>query len=126
LWLIGLMVFWGLATACPAQTSSLEEAGDLTTRGTQYYNQGDYTAAARVFERALAIREAQLGAEDLDVATSLSNVAFIYATWPSYIRKKPATRRRSHSIGARLRSANRSLGPSTPRSLRVSTALPHS
>ncbi len=40
--------------------------------------QGDYAAARPLYERALAIREAALGPEHPDVATSLNNLAGLH------------------------------------------------
>ena len=43
-----------------------------------YGNQGKYTEAEPLYRRSLAIREKALGAEHLDVAHSLNNLALLY------------------------------------------------
>jgi hypothetical protein len=59
----------------------LEEALRLNQQAIQLLNQGQYTAAMPLAERALAIREKVLGKEHPDVARSLNNLAELYRKW---------------------------------------------
>ena len=74
-------------------SSTLEAAQELVTKGEEYYVGGNYPAATQMFERALAIREALLGPNHLDVATSLGNVAFIYDVQGRFAEAEPLYRR---------------------------------
>lgn len=55
----------------------LEEARKLHNQSYLLWRAGKYAEAIPVAERALAIREQELGAEDLDVAVSLVNLALV-------------------------------------------------
>ncbi|MDQ2746505.1 MAG: tetratricopeptide repeat protein, partial [Acidobacteriota bacterium] len=55
----------------------LEEARKLHNKSYLLWRAGKYAEAIPVAERALAIREQELGAEDLDVALSLVNLALV-------------------------------------------------
>ena len=54
--------------------------------------QGKYTEAERL-QRSLAIREKVLGPEHPDVATALSNLAFLYYTQGRYAEVEPLYQR---------------------------------
>jgi len=64
-----------VTTVAVAQTTSLVEARALNADGERFLSQGKLADAAPALERALAIREAMLGSDDLDLATSLDNLA---------------------------------------------------
>lgn len=55
----------------------LEEARKLHSQSLILWRAGKFAEAIPVAERALEIREKELGAEDLDVAASVANVGFI-------------------------------------------------
>ncbi len=54
--------------------------------------QGNYTETERL-QRSLAIREKVLGPEHPDVATALSNLAFLYYTQGRYAEVEPLYQR---------------------------------
>ncbi|MHC5727353.1 MAG: CHAT domain-containing protein, partial [Nostoc sp.] len=61
-----------------AQSAQLAEAERLEQQTDKLYNEGKYSEAIPLAERALAIRKQILGEEHPDVATSLNNLAFLY------------------------------------------------
>jgi len=73
----------------PAQNPSLEEANALNQQVVKLYQQGRYSDAITVAEKALAINEKVLGAEHPKVATSLNNLAMLYYYLGEYARSKP-------------------------------------
>jgi CHAT domain-containing protein len=82
---IGLFVVLLLAVMLPgawAQQSAedaLAQAEKLNQQAFELYQQGRYAEAIPLAEQALAIREQALGPEHPDVATSLNNLALLYA-----------------------------------------------
>jgi CHAT domain-containing protein/tetratricopeptide (TPR) repeat protein len=77
-WLTAIVLGAALASAIAtvyAQAPPLDEARVLNADGERFLSQGKLADAAPVLERALAIREANLGPDDLDLATSLDNLA---------------------------------------------------
>jgi CHAT domain-containing protein len=68
-----------LAESRPATEKELhlEEARKLHNQAVVLWRAAKYNEAKSASERALAIREAELGPEDLDVAASLANLALI-------------------------------------------------
>jgi CHAT domain-containing protein/Tfp pilus assembly protein PilF len=85
----------------------LEEAKQLNQQVYQLLNQGQYTAAMPLAERALAIREKVLGPEHPDVAESLNNLANLYGELGNYSQAEPLHQRA-------LAIAEKVLGPEHP------------
>ncbi|BAZ54048.1 peptidase-like protein [Nostoc sp. NIES-4103] len=71
------------------QSAELEEAKRLIQQADQLYNEGKYSQAILLEERALAIREKVLGKEHPSVATSLNNLATLYQMQGSYEKAEP-------------------------------------
>jgi len=69
-----------------AQNQSLEEAEALNKQVKKLYQQGRYSDAVPVAERALAIFEKELGPEHPDVAQSLNNLEELYVSIGDYAR----------------------------------------
>lgn len=69
-----------------------------------YWEQGRYPEAEPCYERALAIREQQLGAAHPDVATSLNNLALLYESKGRFVEAEPLYERslsiREKQLGA--------------------------
>ncbi|MDQ1613601.1 MAG: periplasmic protein TonB [Pyrinomonadaceae bacterium] len=61
--------------ATPAQEAALKEALDLSVRAVQLYQAGNFDEALPLAERALALREGALAANDRRIADALANVA---------------------------------------------------
>jgi tetratricopeptide (TPR) repeat protein len=74
---LGISAGWG-------QTGTADEAQRLNQQLIQLYHQGNYAEAARLGERALAIREKVLGPEHPDTAASLNHLARLYQTMGEY------------------------------------------
>jgi CHAT domain-containing protein/lipopolysaccharide biosynthesis regulator YciM len=72
---------------------ALAEAGKLMQQAIQLKDQGQYTAAIPLVERALAIREKVLGKEHPDVAASLNNLAGLYKDIGNYSQAEPLYQR---------------------------------
>ena len=72
-----------------AQSAELQEAEKLNQQVEQLYQQGKYTEAIPLAEKALAIREKVLGGEHPDVATSLNNLALLYDSQGNYTKAEP-------------------------------------
>ncbi|WP_199322689.1 MULTISPECIES: CHAT domain-containing tetratricopeptide repeat protein [Calothrix] len=68
------------------QSAELVEAEQLNEQTMQLYQQGKYSEAIPLAERALAIREKVLGTEHLDVAQSLNNLAILYSSQGNYVK----------------------------------------
>ncbi|QIR41386.1 tetratricopeptide repeat protein [Tolypothrix sp. PCC 7910] len=71
------------------QSAELAEAERLNQQVMQLYQQGKYSAAIPLAERALAIREKVLGKEHPNVAQSLNNLAELYRVQGSYAKAEP-------------------------------------
>src|SRR5215468_11582404 len=74
------MSFIGFLLAVPHATfaQGLAEAAALNQQVIQLYNQGRYSEAMPLAQRALAIQEKALGPNHPSVANLLSNLAFLY------------------------------------------------
>ncbi|NEO74435.1 tetratricopeptide repeat protein, partial [Moorena sp. SIO3H5] len=96
---------WGQMSIAQAQESSpsteltesvierkLAEASRLTQQGWELYQQGKYSEAIPLAERALGIRQQVLGEEHPDVATSLNHLALLYSRQGSYQQAEPLFR----------------------------------
>ncbi|MEG5198196.1 CHAT domain-containing tetratricopeptide repeat protein [Microcoleus sp. A6-C5] len=103
--LIGLLGMAGLWVLMPelakgqvtpggviAQSDELAEAERLNEQVGQLYNQGKYSEAIPLAERALTIRRKVLGQEHLDVARSLNNLALLYKSQGRYSEAEPLYR----------------------------------
>ncbi|BAY65055.1 peptidase-like protein [Calothrix brevissima NIES-22] len=71
------------------QSAELAEAERLNQQVEQLYQQGKYSEAIPLAERALTIREQVLGKEHPDVATSLNNLAELYREQGNYAKAEP-------------------------------------
>ena len=70
--------------------TSEEEAADLLNITASYlYDVAQYPEAEPLYQRALAIRERVLGAEHPDTASSLNNLAILYAKQGKYEKAEP-------------------------------------
>jgi CHAT domain-containing protein/Tfp pilus assembly protein PilF len=78
--------------ALTTQSDELAEAKQLNEQVIQLYNQGKYSEAIPLAERLLSIRRKVLGNEHPDVATSLHNLAFLYASQGRYSEAEPLYR----------------------------------
>ena len=84
---------WVTPISVSAQTEDLEEANRLDRQVIQLFREGKYDEAIPLAERALAIREKALGAEHLDVAAPLFNLASLYSSKGDYARAEPLYQR---------------------------------
>jgi len=57
----------------------LEEARKFHNEAIKFYDKGEYDEALKLAERSLEIRERESGADDIDVASSLSSLALVWA-----------------------------------------------
>jgi Flp pilus assembly protein TadD len=73
-----------LAIPYAAFAQGLDEATALNQQVTQLYNQGRYSQATPLAQRALGLREKALGPDHPDVAQSLNNLALLYANQSRY------------------------------------------
>jgi len=64
----------------------------------ELYNSGRYNDAIPLSERALAIHEAQLGADHPFTATSLNNLAGLYRSMGRYGEAEPQYQRALNSV----------------------------
>jgi CHAT domain-containing protein len=87
------LVGFFLSVPRAALAQGLDEAYDLTQQVTQLYNQGRYSEATPLAQRALTIREKILGPDHPDVATSLNNLAELYQTQGRYADAEPFYKR---------------------------------
>src|SRR5690349_18622616 len=108
-----LVVVWGLMFAHPVTAQQADEAGTLFTQIRKLFDEGKYADAVPLAQRALAVRENELGPDHPDVAISLNNLAELYRAQGRYVDAEPLYRR---SLGIR----EKSLGPDHPD---VATAL---
>jgi len=82
------------ASLIQAHVFEFEEAALLLNDGGYYlYERGHYYEAEPLYQRALALREKVLGAEDPDVATSLNNLALLYQNQGKYAQAEPLYQR---------------------------------
>ncbi|NES21187.1 MAG: CHAT domain-containing protein [Symploca sp. SIO3E6] len=75
-----------------AQGEDLAEAERLNQQAFQLYQEGKYSEAIPLAEKALAIRQRILGQEHPDVATSLNNLAALYESQGRYEEAEPLYR----------------------------------
>src|SRR5262245_20535609 len=73
-------LYVAIAVPLPSSGQDLNEAGVLNTRVIELYNAGQYVEAIPLAQRALSIRERALGPYHPDLASSLENLATLYAT----------------------------------------------
>ena len=101
-------VEWRTATA-----RDQDRANQLNRQVTELYGAGRYNEAIPLAERALAIREAQLGANHPDTAQSLNNLALLYESMGRYGQAEPLYERalaiREAQLGADHRDTATSL-----------------
>jgi len=71
------------------QTTALAEATRLNEQVRKLYQEGKYSEAIPLAERALAIRKLALGNQHPDVATSLDNLALLYQNQGRYAEAEP-------------------------------------
>ena len=86
----------GSPPAALGQSSSIWDTADaaaLNQQATQLYNQGRYSEAIPLAQRALAIREKALGPDHSDVAASLNNLAEFYRVQGRYAEAEPLSKR---------------------------------
>jgi CHAT domain-containing protein/Flp pilus assembly protein TadD len=88
---VGLVIGWGIdiRSAYP-QTY---EASTLTTQAYKLYQQGRYSEAILLAQRALNIREKSLGPIHPDVATALNNLALVYEKQGQHADAEPLYKR---------------------------------
>src|ERR687895_1449144 len=68
-----------------AEASDPDETAEaLTERAAAHISKGEYQKALPLLERALAIREKQLGPEHPDTATSLNDLGMLYDAMGNY------------------------------------------
>ena len=75
------------------QMTSPEAADLLNQTGYYLHDRARYAEAEPLYQRALEIREQQLGAQHPDTATSLNNLALLYKTQGKYSQAEPLYRR---------------------------------
>jgi tetratricopeptide (TPR) repeat protein len=98
LWVVTTSASWG---------QDLKEAEVLNRKVIELYNAGQYAEALPLAQRALSIREKELGPDDPDLASSLENLAALYSTQERYADAEPLYKR-SLAIRERI------LGPEDP------------
>ena len=69
-----------------------------------YDDQGKYSEAEPLYQRALAIREEALGPAHHDVATSLNNLALLYNNQGKYAKAEPLYQARPGYLGRSSRA----------------------
>ncbi|NEO41912.1 MAG: tetratricopeptide repeat protein [Moorea sp. SIOASIH] len=72
-----------------AEELSLTEASQLNQQVEELYQQGKYSEAIPLAEKALEIRQEIWGEDHLDVATSLNNLALLYQSQGRYPEAEP-------------------------------------
>ncbi|NEQ59034.1 MAG: tetratricopeptide repeat protein [Moorea sp. SIO4A1] len=75
-----------------AEELSLTEASQLNQQVEELYQQGKYSEAIPLAEKALEIRQEIWGEDHLDVATSLNNLALLYQSQGRYPEAEPLYR----------------------------------
>ena len=86
----------GSPPAALGQSSSIWDTVDaaaLNQQVTQLYNQGRYSEAIPLAQRALAIREKAPGPDHPDVAAALNNLAELYRVQGRYAEAEPLSKR---------------------------------
>ena len=83
----------------------LAEVAALNERADQLYSQGRYSEAIPLVQRVLRIREAALGPNHPDVATSLNNLAILYQDQGLYSDAEPLYKR-ALAINEKIFGAN--------------------
>jgi len=96
-----------LPASSNAQQDQIREANSLNEQVIKLYQQGRYSDAIRLAEKARNIREKVLGPDHPDVATSLNNLATLYKAMGEYAR---AERLHRQSLAIR----EKALGPDHP------------
>ena len=82
------------ATLIEAYSFEFAEASNLLNQTALYlYDRAQYPQAEPLFQRALAIREQQLGPQHPDTATSLNNLALLYHDQGKYEQAEPLFQR---------------------------------
>ena len=76
-----------------AQSAELQEAERLNQQALQLYNEGKYSEAIPLVQRAIAIGEKVLEREHPAVATSLNNLAQLYQAQGNYTQAEPLYQR---------------------------------
>jgi CHAT domain-containing protein/Tfp pilus assembly protein PilF len=88
-WLLALVV----APVANAQEGSIQEAEALDRQVLQLYQQGRFTDAIPLAQRALAIREKALGPDHPATATALNDLAELYRATGAYTQAEPLYQR---------------------------------
>ncbi len=88
----------------------VDHATALNNLAELYRSQGKYEQAEPLYQRALAIREKQLGAEHPDTATNLNNLALLYQTQGKYKQAESFYQRA-------LAIVEKTLGPDHPNTM---------
>jgi CHAT domain-containing protein/Tfp pilus assembly protein PilF len=92
--MIAVLVFALLLAASPAAFAQrLDEVIALNQQVIQLYNQGRYSEAIPLAQRALAILEKALGPNHPSLANSLGNLAILYASQGRYAEAEPLYKR---------------------------------
>jgi CHAT domain-containing protein len=102
-----VFLFLLLPALSNAQQDKFREAESLNQEVVKFYQQGRYSDAIRLAEKALAIYEKALGPDHPDVALSLNNLAFLYCYMGDYARAEPLYKRS-------LAIYEKALGPDHP------------
>jgi tetratricopeptide (TPR) repeat protein len=94
---IALAIFLGLVAALGIDVKSAhsqtKEAQSLVIQSIELREQGRYSEAIPLAQRALAIREKSLGPDHPAVANALSNLAGMYYTLGRYVEAEPLYKR---------------------------------
>jgi len=88
----GLAFAQSTPAATTVQSSELVAAERLNQQAFELYQQGKYSEAIPLAERALAIRKKVLGDNHPNVATSLNNLAALYESQGRYSQAEPLYR----------------------------------
>ena len=102
-----VLICFTLSVPRPASAQGLDEATAVTQKAIQLYDQGRYSEAIPLAQRALAIREKALGPYHPDVAVSLNYLALLYDKQGRYADAESLYKR---SLGIR----EKALGPDHP------------
>src|SRR5262245_26394604 len=76
-----------------SQGATAEEAVALHDRALQFYREGRYKEATPLAERAVEVREKELGLQDADTATALETLSKIYRANGTYALAEPVCKR---------------------------------
>ena len=91
--IVTLVVGFLLSASHAAVAQGLDEANTLARRVFELTEQGHYTEAVPLAQRALALAEKALGPDHPDVATALSRLAYAYTKLGRYADAEPLYRR---------------------------------